>query len=238
MLLEVTLLQNSYSSSNCNFFHAVTTAFALKERPNWFHMIYVLLGGMQMEECMVRATGSMLALKNWFVSVRLTGDHPEAAVEGAIRAQVVASKNAMVEVQGHLTFLLRGIPIRRKSGSITTADALDEEGDSTLVQVKQRKPAAPVPLRGVSTKVVGDSRGKEAVSSSSTSQADNVKTGERLSAERARDRAKRQRSEDIAMAAVKAAKPSRKKAPTGKPPGSEPPADQSRKYRGLPEPEE
>ena len=96
-----------YNSSNGAYNYRVNNnVVPLKDRPNWFHMIYVPPAAMPMEETMARATGSMLALRNWFVSVRLTGDHSQPAVEGAIRAQVVASKNTMVEVRGQQTDLI------------------------------------------------------------------------------------------------------------------------------------
>ena len=165
---------------------------------------------------MARATGLMLCLKKFMLSVQLSAD--KAAVEGMIRIQGEKARLLLPRVQVELDALARGLPLVRKMLKEEAKEETEEEQTQAEVAAGRQAVLKPV---GHSPTARGVGKRKESSSSSSALQARSgqdplakeAQEREKASLVRAEQVAKKQRLSDQSEAKSKASPPKAKPRP-------------------------
>ena len=186
------------------------------------HLLCMFNAELSWQTSIDRCVGLIFAMSLWNVSLRLDGEQSMAECAGQVRLACEAVTKTMPFLTAHLTALKEGLPILK---TMKVKDEEEGEDEATAAEVRGGRqsvlkaikdaPAAKVlalqPAKGKDTIVSAAS-----TRSSSSCDLEKAMELERAAQERATDRAKRTREEDVSTAV--AAEASGKKAKNFKPP--------------------
>ena len=183
------------------------------------HLLYLPHPGLSKETMIARGVSLLLSLREFNISVRMQGEQAKTELAGMVTVCLEKVSAQLPFLTAQLDAISRGQPIQKTMKAKEEGPVEDEQtqqeirsGKQTVLKQQSGMPAArvvPQPPK-VPRKSATNTR------ASSSTDAATAAELERATQEKALDKAKRKREEDLAKAATNAPPPKRKIA--GKPP--------------------
>ena len=170
------------------------------------HMLCMFNPGLSWKSAIDRCVGIIFALSQWNVSMRFDGDLDNAQCAGQVRMACEAVAKTMPFLTAHLTALKEGLPIL-KTMKVKEDEELEDEataaevrgGRQSVLKAIRDAPTARV-MYLQSTKPKESKASTSKTRSSSSSDLDKAIELEKSSQDKATERAKRVRDDDVARA--------------------------------------